>query len=92
MYKTYRAAFPTVAVHPERRDDDQLQNIILVASEGAAPAKEVLVDRWRRPGAHPGAVDLVGPIRGRYERAVATRDVPILTDDYAPTDALLFVE
>ena len=40
----------------------------------------------------PGAVDLVAPIQGRYEGVVATRDVPILTDDYAPTDALLFLE
>ena len=40
----------------------------------------------------PRAVDLEEPIRGRYEDTVATRVVPILTDDYAPTDALLFVE
>jgi spermidine synthase len=92
MYKTYRAVFPSVAVHPEG-DDDQLQNIILVASEGATPAKEVLIDRWSEIREQaPRAVDLEEPIRGRYERTVATRDVPILTDDYAPTDALLFVE
>ena len=92
MYKTYRAAFPSVAVHPEG-DDDLLRNIILVASEGATPAKEVLIDRWSEIREQtPRVVDLEEPIRDRYEGAVPTRDVPILTDDYAPTDALLFVE
>jgi spermidine synthase len=92
MYKTYRAAFPTVAVHPEA-GNDALKNIIVVASEGAAPATDVLLDRWDQTRRRvPGAVDLLAPIRGRYEEVVATRDVPILTDDYAPTDALLFVE
>ncbi len=92
IYKTYRTVFPSVAVHPEG-DDDEFQNIILVASEGATPAKEVLIDRWREIKEQaPRAVDLEEAIQGRYEGAVATRDVPILTDDYAPTDALLFVE
>jgi spermidine synthase len=92
MYKTYRAAFPTVAVHPEGRIGP-LQNIIVVASEGAAPATDVLLDRWRQTRRRvPRAVDLVTAIRDRYEGEVATRDVPILTDDYAPTDALLFLE
>ena len=53
----------------------------------------MLIDRWSEIRERaPRAVDLDGPIRGRYEDEVATRDVPILTDDYAPTDALLFVE
>jgi spermidine synthase len=92
MYKTYRAAFPTVAVHPEGRIGP-LQNIIVVASEGAAPATDVLLGRWQETRRRvPGAVDLAGPIQDRYEEEVATRDVPILTDDYAPTDALLFIE
>ncbi len=92
MYKTYREAFPTVAVHPEGRTGP-LQNIILVASEGAAPATDVLLDRWRQTRRRvPRAVNLGTAIRDRYEGEVATRDVPVLTDDYAPTDALLFVE
>ena len=94
MYKTYRATFPTVVVHPfaQGGDEEQLENIIVVASEGAAPATAVL-DRWRQTRRLvPRAVDLVAPIRGRYDGEVATRDVPILTDDYAPTDALLFVD
>jgi spermidine synthase len=92
MYKTYRVVFPTVVVHPEGANDE-LQNIIVVASEGAAPGTAVLLDRWRETRRRvPRAVDLAAPIRHRYEGVVATRDVPILTDDYAPTDALLFVD
>ncbi len=92
MYKTYRAAFPTVAVHPEGKIGP-LQNIILIATEGAVPATDVLVDRWQETRRRvPDAVDLGGAIRERYDGAIDTRDVPILTDDYAPTDALLFVE
>ena len=56
MYKTYRATFPTVVVHPfaQGGDEEQLENIIVVASEGAAPATAVLLtaggrlDAWCR--------------------------------------------
>ena len=96
MYKTYRAAFPTVTVHPVRdpaRRDDEPMNLILVAGEGAAPGKQVLLDRWRalrtrlQARRRPDEGD-PRPLRDD----VPTRDVPVLTDDYAPTDALLFLE
>ena len=96
MYKTYRAAFPTVTVHPVRdagSRDDEPANLILIAGEGAAPGKDVLLERWRAVRARSRrVVDLTKAIRDRYEAAVPTRDVPVLTDDYAPTDALLFVD
>jgi spermidine synthase len=96
MYKTYRAVFPTVVVHPvrERGDDDSaLRNLIVVAGDGAAPGQDVLLQRWReRRARSPRAADLTKAIRGRYERLVPTRDVPVLTDDYAPTDSLLFLD
>jgi spermidine synthase len=96
MYKTYRTAFPTVTVHPVRdagSRDDEPMNLILVAGEGAAPGKQVLLDRWRALRTRSKrAVDLTKAIRDRYEATVPTRDVPVLTDDYAPTDALLFVD
>jgi spermidine synthase len=96
MYKTYRAAFPTVSVHPVRvpgYDDNALANLIVVAGEGAAPGRDVLLERWRDIRARaPRAVDLTQAIRGRHDAVVATQDVPVLTDDYAPTDALLFLE
>jgi spermidine synthase len=96
MYKTYRAVFPTVSVHPVRVagfSNETLANLIVVASDGAAPGEDVLLERWRELRSQtPRAVDLTGPIQGRYEPDIPTGDVPILTDDYAPTDALLFLE
>jgi spermidine synthase len=96
MYKTYRAVFPTVSVHPVRvsgYSDEALANLIVIASEGAAPDRPALLDRWREIRAQtPRAVDLTEPIRGRYDAEIPTSDVPLLTDDYAPTDALLFLE
>jgi spermidine synthase len=96
MYKTYRAAFPTVTVHPVRDTgytEEEPANLIVVAGEGAAPATDVLLERWRAVRERSGrAVDLAKAIRDRYDAVVPTRDVPILTDDYAPTDALLFLD
>jgi spermidine synthase/MFS family permease len=94
MYKTYRSTFATVAVHPVVEGGGEgLQNIIVVAGEGAAPGRDVLAARWRKVrGRAPRAVDLVKPIRDRHEAVIPTRDVPVLTDDYAPTDALLFLD
>jgi spermidine synthase len=96
MYKTYRAVFPTVVVHPVREEDDAaddvLRNLIVVAGDGAAPGQDVLLERWRELRARsPRAADLTKAIRDRDERLVPTRDVPLLTDDFAPTDSLLFV-
>jgi spermidine synthase len=94
FHRTYRSVFPTVSVHPvmtrnDRRPED-LRNIILVASESAAPGRAFLVQRWRGVRAKARtAPDLTRAIRDRYEAFVPAADVPVLTDDYAPTDALL---
>jgi spermidine synthase len=94
--RTYRTAFPTVAVHPVIEEGDgggltELRNLMLVASEGALPSEEFLVERWR--GLAPAtAPDLEKPIRDRYDRQIRIEDVPTLTDDYAPTDSLLLVD
>ena len=56
------------------------------------PEKAFLQERWaevRRQA--PGAPDLEHAIDSRLERPIPTRDVPVLTDDYAPTDALLLL-
>jgi spermidine synthase len=96
MYKTYRAVFPTVTVHPVRDDgytEEEPTNVILVAGDGASPSKDVLLDRWNaRRARSKQAADLTKAIEDRYEALVPTRDVPVLTDDYAPTDALLFLD
>ena len=96
MLRTYRAVFPTVAIHPVlepgNRDLTVVRNLILVSGDGAAPSKEFLAERWagvRRRA--PAAPDLTAAIRDRVDEAVATNDVPVLTDDYAPTDALLLL-
>jgi spermidine synthase len=96
MLRTYRTVFPTVAIHPVvesgGNDLESVRNIILVAGEGAAPSKQFLLDRWREVRRRsPGAPDLVSAIKGRVDAPVPTQDVPVLTDDYAPTDALLLL-
>ena len=98
FYRTYRQAFPTVLVHPvvERGEDpraDLLRNVIVVATEGAAPNKQFLRQRWdeiRRD--HPSSPFLGNAIRYRYDNFIPTRDVPAFTDDYAPTDSLLVIQ
>ncbi len=96
MFRTYRTVFPTVAVHPVGGPDDDdratVRNVIFVASSGAAPSKEFLAEQWRavRQDA-PGAPDLARPIADRIDEPIPTSDVPVLTDDYAPTDALLLL-
>jgi spermidine synthase len=96
MLRTYRTVFPTVAIHPVvdagRSDLESVRNIIVVAGEGAAPSKQFLLDRWREVRRRsPGSPDLVAAIKGRVDAPIPTQDVPVLTDDYAPTDALLLL-
>ena len=96
MLRTYRTVFPTVAVHPVRVDGDEnlsgVRNVIFVAGESAAPSKDFLLERWRETRRiAPGAPDLSLAIRDRLDRPIPTEDVPVLTDDYAPTDALLLL-
>jgi spermidine synthase len=93
IYRTYRSVFPTVAVQPvdagETSDSDP-RNLIIVAGEGAEPSESTLLERWRAVRAHtPTAPDLDAAIRARIDGAIPVGDVPLLTDDYAPTDALL---
>ena len=50
IYRTYRTVFPTVLVHPTilpgDRGDATFRNLILVATESAAPQRTFLADRW----------------------------------------------
>jgi spermidine synthase len=96
LVRTYRTVFPTVVVHPVldggKPTDGSVRNLMLVATESAAPPKQRLLERWReiRAGAR-SAPDLTGAIQSRYDRPIPLDDVPTLTDDYAPTDALLLL-
>lgn len=97
FYRTYRSVFPTVLVHPvviqgEPRDD-ALRNLMLVATDSAAPTTDFLVQRWREIRRRSTtAPDMTGAIRNRRDYFIPTGDVPTLTDDYAPTDALLQIQ
>jgi spermidine synthase len=93
MLRTYRTVFPTVTVHPVGDGPgDVIQNVILVATEGAAPSKEFLRERWAEVRKRsPGAPDLRNAIERRVDEPIPTNDVPVLTDAYAPTDALLLL-
>lgn len=96
LVRTYASVFPTVRLHPVLFTSDErsdvTRNVILVATDAAAPSEERLADAWaavrRRT---PGAPDLGKAIRDRWDADVPTSDVPLLTDDYAPTDALLLL-
>lgn len=93
--KTYRSAFPTVLLYPvfetvADADATFTRNVILVATDSAAPATAFLRQRWRAiRGDTPTAPDLDRAIADRWARPMSFDDVPVLTDDYAPTDALL---
>ena len=95
--KTYRSVFPTVLVHPvllpgERARQTCSGTSIIVATESPAPSKAFLAERWADiRERYPTAPNLTTAIRGRHDRPIPTDDVPVLTDDYAPTDALLLI-
>jgi spermidine synthase len=95
LYRTYRSVFPTVVVHPVNDGGDLsvVTNLILIATESAAPSEEFLTQRWRDLRRRtPSAPNLAQAIRNRVDEDVPVADVPTLTDDYAPTDALLLFE
>jgi spermidine synthase len=93
LYRTYRTVFPTVVVHPVASEGSDLtgfRNIILLATDRAAPSKAFLTERWNELRRRvPTAPDLSSAIRNRVDGPIPVSDVPTLTDDYAPTDALL---
>ncbi|HWG56345.1 MAG TPA: fused MFS/spermidine synthase [Gaiellaceae bacterium] len=96
MVRTYGTVFPTVAVHPVFQPGDEdptaIRNVILVASAGAPPAEDFLAARWRDVRRRaPGTPELDEAIENRLDRPLPVADVPVLTDDYAPTDALLLL-
>ena len=94
FWRTYGTVFPTLAVHPVGSGPpEELRNLVVVATESALPQRDFLVSRWRGIRARSrGAPDLTRAIRARYERQIPTDDVPLLTDDFAPTDALILID
>lgn len=83
LYRTHRSVFPTVLVHPVGPAIGY-RNIMVVATDGAAPPKAFLRPQWARVRAkHTSAPDLTRAIGQRYDALIPTGDVPILTDAYA---------
>ena len=91
IYRTYRSVFPTTLVHAVTAASyGDTGNLMLVATDRPAPQESFLIERWKRiRAAAPTAPDLSVPIWNRFDGTVRIDDVPTLTDDYAPTDALL---
>jgi hypothetical protein len=78
---------------PGDEGDSSVRNLMLVATEQAEPTKAFLNERWREVRADSQtAPDLTQAINDRYDEDVSVAGVPTLTDDYAPTDALLLIE
>ena len=98
IYRTYQSVFATVLVHPtiigtDDSDDTEVRNLILVASDQVAPSKAFLAQRWAQIKAgSPGVPDLRQRIAQRHDKPIPLEGVPTLTDQYAPTDALLLIE
>jgi len=94
FYKTFRSVFPAVYVFPVDGASQSLQNIIMVGGAGPELSPTEVRARAERAAAQ-GRVRIDGFVRDAgelYTGSIETRDVPLLTDDYAPTDALLASE
>ena len=92
--KTQRQIFPQTYVFAARRADnvsiDTIQNVIVIATKDKQrlDIKEIVkrataLDR----GLFPDPISDIGV--AYYDGALPDQDVPVLTDDYAPTDNLL---
>jgi len=94
IYNTYGQVFPGLYPFPvaflPQRDAESVRTIILVAGPRAGIARAQIVERGRQ-------LKREGKVRfplydtfvaDYYDRVIATADVPVLTDDYAPVDIL----
>jgi len=93
IYKTFRAVFPTVYVFPVGygafSSPDTLRNIIIVGSREPLLSAEALrarVREWRGRITLEGFEETAATL---YGAPIRTDDVPFLTDDHAPVDALI---
>ncbi len=92
IYKTYRSVFPSVYVFPVDGGPSQaLQNIILVGTMEPRLGRAEILARAAR-AVETGQVRIEGYVRDAgdlYEGPIEAEGVPLLTDDFAPTDILL---
>lgn len=96
FYRTVSRTWRDVYVFPigiaAEGDPGRLRNIIMLASDGAVP-NSILLDRVR------SSVDGSVTVKGfpsyaddLYTKPVSVKDVPVLTDRYAPVDSLIRIE
>ncbi len=94
LIKTLRETFPQIYVFPTLGADpvsiETIQNVIVIASKNKErfDIREII----RRAASldsnlFPDPVEKINS--SYYEAEILTDDVPVLTDDYAPTDSLL---
>lgn len=75
LWKTCEGLFPQTAILATKKDfPGEPQNLILLAAKSKRPAFEEKLAAFE-------------PYR--YRRAIATADVPMLTDEFSPTDFLI---
>jgi len=92
IYKTFRSVFPRVYVFPVGGGaPESLRNIILVGA-GDPPLTRSEIAARAAAAEQSGRIRIEGISQDAatlLDDPIETRDVPILTDDYAPTDALI---
>jgi spermidine synthase len=92
--KTQRGIFPQTYIFAARRPDnvsvDTIQNVIVIATKDKRrlDIKEIVKRASSlEKGLFPDSINDIG--LAYYDSALPDQDVPVLTDDYAPTDNLL---
>jgi len=94
IYKTLKTIYPQVLVFPEDwepGDDTDLEgNLIILATLQSDPlSKDQIVQAATKLKSGPVKIPRLDEYAGRlYTRRIETDDVPILTDQYAPVEAL----
>src|SRR5947208_3650383 len=87
--------FPTVSVFPVDWDrfgsPVALRNIMLVATDQPPQPRDAVLRAAARARTNPGVTlpQVEESARDLYPDPIGTRDVPVLTDDFAPVETLL---
>lgn len=93
IYRTLRTVFPAVYVFPVEFGPDgsaeALRNIIVVGTQDPPSPPEAVRARYAHLRGRIRIAGFEAVVRDLYGRPVPTEDVPVLSDNYAPVDALL---
>jgi spermidine synthase len=93
MYRTHGEVFPglypfAVAYLPYE-DVEAIRNIMLVATTERSVGRAEILSRARRAADRVRFARFPSYAADYYAEAIPVEDVPLLTDDYAPVDALI---